>query len=225
MVMLLAMQSLDNAIALRAGNAGSAAASRLATEQNRDKPGPSWGCTKSPRTGASRPLTLVAYTTTMLPMPQKPAEQLRADVQRAARENARSCLLFRVRALSRTLTALYEVELRPLGLKASQMSVMTAVAAKGEERLSTLADQIALEPSSLSRVLDVMRRNGWVETVTDPDDERARLVRMTDAGNALYAEAGPLWRKAQARARKLLGREDAEVFAELANRSLSRRAP
>jgi DNA-binding MarR family transcriptional regulator len=70
-----------------------------------------------------------------------------------------------------------------------------------------------------------MRRNGWVETVTDPDDERARLVRMTDAGNALYAEACPLWRKAQTRARSLLGREGAEVFAELANQSLARRAP
>jgi DNA-binding MarR family transcriptional regulator len=158
-------------------------------------------------------------------MPRSPAGQLRTDVQRAARENARSCLLFRVRALSRTLTALYEEELRPLGLKASQMSVMTAVAAKGEERLSTLADRIALEPSSLSRILDVMRRNGWVETVTDPDDERARLVRMTAAGNALYADACPLWRRAQTRARQLLGREDAEVFAELVNRSLSLRAP
>ena len=158
-------------------------------------------------------------------MSRNSAEQLRADVQRAASENSRNCLLFRVRALSRTLTALYEEELRPLGLKASQMNVMTAVAASGEERLSTLADGIALEPSSLSRILDVMRRNGWVETVTDPVDERARLVRMTDAGNALYAEAAPLWRKAQARARKLLGREDAEVFAELANRSLARRTP
>ena len=158
-------------------------------------------------------------------MPQKSAEQLRADVQRAARENARGCLMFRVRALSRALTAIYEEELRPLGLKASQMSVMTAIAASGEERLSTLADAIVLEPSSLSRILDVMRRNGWVETAPDPDDERARLVRMTDAGNAIYAEAGSLWRKAQARARKLLGREDAEVFAELANRSLSLRAP
>jgi DNA-binding MarR family transcriptional regulator len=158
-------------------------------------------------------------------MPRQSAEQLRADVQRAARENARSCLMGRVRALSRTVTALYEEELRPLGLKASQMNVMTAIAASGEERPSTLAEQIALEPSSLSRILDVMRRNGWVETVTDPDDERARLVRMTDAGNALYAEACPLWRKAQTRARKLLGREDAEVFAELANRSLTRRAP
>ena len=158
-------------------------------------------------------------------MPQKSAEQLRADVQRAARENARGCLMFRVRALSRALTAIYEEELRPLGLKASQMSVMTAIAARGEERPSTLADAIVLEPSSLSRILDVMRRNGWVETAPDPDDERARLVRMTDAGNAIYAEAGPLWRKAQARARKLLGREDAEVFAELANRSLSLRAP
>lgn len=158
-------------------------------------------------------------------MPQRSTDQIRIDVQRAARENARSCLIFRVRALSRTLTTLYDEALRPLGLKASQMTVMTAIASTGEKRLSTLADQIALEPSSLSRVVDVMRRNGWVETVTDPDDERARLVRMTDAGNVLYAEATPLWRKAQTRARKLLGREDAEMFAELVNRSLSRRTP
>jgi DNA-binding MarR family transcriptional regulator len=156
-------------------------------------------------------------------MPRRSAEQLRADVQRAARENAQRCLIFRVRALSRTLTALYEEELRPLGLKASQMTVLSAVAASGGERLSTLADRIALEPSSLSRILEVMRRNGWVEISTDPDDVRARRVRMTDAGNALYAEAGPLWQKAQARARKLLGREEAEVFAQLANHSLSRR--
>jgi DNA-binding MarR family transcriptional regulator len=133
--------------------------------------------------------------------------------------------MFRVRALSRTLTALYEEELRPLGLKASQMNVMTAIAASGEARLSTLADGIALEPSSLSRVVDVMRRNGWVETLADPDDDRARLARLTDSGNALYAEAIPLWRKAQTRARKLLGQEDAETFAGLVNRSLARRAP
>jgi DNA-binding MarR family transcriptional regulator len=133
--------------------------------------------------------------------------------------------MFRVRALSRTLTALYDEELRPLGLKASQMNVMTAIALSGEARLSTLANGIALEPSSLSRVVDVMRRNGWVEVLTDPDDDRARLVRLTDAGNALYAEAIPLWRKAQIRARKLLGQEDADVFAGLANRSLARRAP
>ncbi len=158
-------------------------------------------------------------------MPRSSTEQLRADVQRAARQTAQTCLIFRVRALSRTLTALYEEELRPLGLKASQMNVMTAIAAGGEARLSTLADRIALEPSSLSRVVDVMRRNGWVETVTDPDDERARLVRLTGAGNALYAEAIPLWRKAQTRARKLLGQEDADVFAGLANRGLARRAP
>ena len=158
-------------------------------------------------------------------MPRGSAEQLRAEVQRAARQNAQTCLMFRVRALSRTLTALYEEELRPLGLKASQMNVMTAIAVSGEARLSTLANAIALEPSSLSRVVDVMRRNGWVEIMADPDDDRARLVRLTGAGNALYAEAIPLWRKAQTRARKLLGQEDADVFAGLVNRSLARRAP
>ena len=101
-----------------------------------------------------------------------------------------------------TLTAIYEDAVRPLGLKATQMNVMTAVAARGEGRLSEIADMIALEPSSLSRIALVMRRNGWVELVPDPEDERARVIRLTHAGERLYAEAFPLWRRAQAEARK-----------------------
>jgi DNA-binding MarR family transcriptional regulator len=154
------------------------------------------------------------------------AVRTRAAVQRQARETARSCLVFRARALSRTLTGLYEDALRPLGLKATQMNVMTAIGvAGGQARLSRVADTIALEPSSLSRIIDVLRRNGWVETLADPDDERARLVRLTDEGVALYAEAVPLWRKAQADARELLGAEGARALTDLADLALSRRAP
>ncbi len=158
-------------------------------------------------------------------MARRSAEESRAAAQRLALESAGACLLFRVRALSRTLTGIYDEALRPLALKPTQMNVMTAVAARGEGRLSEVADMIALEPSSLSRIVDVMRRNGWVETVPDPEDERARLVRLTASGAALYAEAMPRWRKAQARARELLGEEGAQELTALANASLSRRAP
>ncbi|MDJ0785657.1 MAG: MarR family winged helix-turn-helix transcriptional regulator [Myxococcota bacterium] len=155
----------------------------------------------------------------------KKRRDLREQAQRTARQTAGECLLFRVRALSRTLTSLYEEPLRPLGLKPTQMNVMTAIAARGEARLSEVADMIALEPSSLSRIVDVLRRNEWVEMLPDPADERARLVRLTDAGAALYNEAIPLWRKAQARAREALGPDGAEAFKTLADQSLSRRAP
>lgn len=155
--------------------------------------------------------------------PEKPkAADIRERVERQAQETAASCLAFRVRALSRRLTSLYEDALRPIGIKATQLNVMTAVAAsRGEVRLSKIAETIALEPSSLSRIIDVMRRNGWVEFLPDPDDDRARLVRLTDAGAALYAEAIPLWRQAQADAHALLGEGGADALTELANQTLS----
>jgi DNA-binding MarR family transcriptional regulator len=129
-------------------------------------------------------------------------------------------MVFRARALSRRITSLYEEALRPLGLKPTQMNVMTPIAAAGELRLSRVADMIAVEPSTLSRVADVMRRNGWIEIWPDPDDERARLVRLTDEGNRLYAAALPLWREAQHQTRALLGDDGAQLLVELANESL-----
>lgn len=148
-------------------------------------------------------------------------EKVRASVRRNARRAASECMVFRARALSRKITSVYEEALRPLGLKPSQMNVMTPIAAVGEVRLSRIADMIALEPSTLSRVVEVMRRRGWVETRPDPEDERARLIRLTDAGNRLYLEALPLWRKAQRQTRAFLGEDGARLFLELANESLA----
>ena len=149
----------------------------------------------------------------------------RASIQRQARQAAAICLGYRVRALSRRITAVYDEAFRPLGIKGSQMNVLTVIAASGDKsRASQLAERIALEPSSMSRIIEVMRRNGWVDTQFDPDDERARIVSLTPAGIALYAEAMPLWKEAQAEVRRIMGEEGAETFIELANTSLAEAA-
>lgn len=142
-----------------------------------------------------------------------------------AQEVARSCLAFRARALSRRITQIYEDVLRPSGLRATQANVMTAIAAHGSAPLSEIAKRIALDTSSLSRIVDVMRRNGWVVLRPDPEDERIRRVSLTVEGRDLYLRGLPLWREAQRRTRALLGEESADAFRELANQSLSLRAP
>ena len=153
-------------------------------------------------------------------------KQSEAEVAQMARSTAGACLVFRVRALSRKLTALYEEVLRPLGLKPTQMTVMTILAmTRGEASFSTVAQMSRLEASSLSRIIETMRRQGWVEIVVDPEDERVRYPQLTDAGRALYAEAHPLWRKAQRDARKLLGEDGADALTDLANTTLFDNAP
>ncbi|MEM7409333.1 MAG: MarR family transcriptional regulator [Myxococcota bacterium] len=156
----------------------------------------------------------------------KTPQSRRETSHELARELGRSCLLFRARALSRKLTSLYDDAVRPLGLKSTQVNVMTVIGLReGEARLTTLAQMLSLEPSSLSRIVRVMERNGWVESRPDPEDERARRIRLTDAGVSLYAQAVERWRESQEEARTLLGADGALLFTQLANDTLFPRAP
>ena len=47
---------------------------------------------------------------------------------------AHECLLMRVRKLDRVLTSIYDAELRPFGLKASQTNVLVLIAKAGPIR-------------------------------------------------------------------------------------------
>ena len=157
----------------------------------------------------------------MAPRSGQAPQDRRETSHSLARELGKSCLLFRARALSRKLTALYDDAVRPLGLKSTQVNVMTAIGLReGTARLTTIAKMLSMEPSSLSRIVDVMRRNGWVISQRDPEDERARQIQLTDVGVSLYAEAVERWREAQDEARSLLGPEGALLFTQIANDTL-----
>src|SRR3954468_20354541 len=52
----------------------------------------------------------------------------------------------------------------------------------GPVRLSTLAQVLCLDISTVSRQVPVLERHGWVERQRDPEDNRAQLLDLTDAG-------------------------------------------
>jgi DNA-binding MarR family transcriptional regulator len=59
----------------------------------------------------------------------------------------------------------------------------------GGTRLTTLAARTGLTHQSVGEVVDVLVRRGYVERVPDPDDGRARLVVLTEAGKDLVRAA------------------------------------
>jgi DNA-binding MarR family transcriptional regulator len=59
----------------------------------------------------------------------------------------------------------------------------------GGTRLTTLAARTGLTHQSVGEVVEVLVRRGYVERVPDPDDRRARLVVLTDAGKDLVRAA------------------------------------
>jgi DNA-binding MarR family transcriptional regulator len=135
----------------------------------------------------------------------------------AAEVIAGECLAVRVKTLSRAISALYDEVLRPLGLRGGQFSLLVAVARTGTARPGDLCRILRMDKSTLSRDVEVMRRNGWLE-VDDSGGGRARPLRLTRSGEALLESAVPAWRQAQARARALLGDEVAAALGVAVDR-------
>jgi DNA-binding MarR family transcriptional regulator len=111
------------------------------------------------------------------------------------------CHCLAARRRSRALTRLYEGKLRPHGLRATQFSVLVALAVAGPAPIGRLAAALGLERTTLTRGAALMERNGWVEARAS-DDGRERLLRLTRAGRRKLAAAYPAWKAAQQAAEK-----------------------
>src|SRR5947208_10431419 len=91
---------------------------------------------------------------------------------------SRTCIAVRLRLLNRVVTNIYDDALRPLGLKVSQLNILIVTAKLALARPARVCDILQLDPSTLSRNVERMRAQGWLEAVPD-DDARAQPFRLT----------------------------------------------
>lgn len=130
---------------------------------------------------------------------------------------ASDCLMGRARLLTRVLTGMYDDELRPFGLKATQLNLLVVVAQLGPVRRIEIGRMIHLDPSTLTRNLQVMLSNGWIEEVADDEDGRGLPLQATQRGKALLESVSPAWNRAQRKAEKLLGTDGATLLRKLSS--------
>ena len=126
------------------------------------------------------------------------------------------CLFSRARILNRVLMGIYDHELRPFGLKATQLNLLVAVAKVGPVRRIDIGKRLHLDPSTLTRNLKIMLTNGWIEEIADGEDGRGLPLQITARGRHLLNRIGPSWRKAQDRTQKFIGNDGATLLRKLA---------
>ena len=88
-----------------------------------------------------------------------------------------------------------EVELRAAGhvsLAEYDALVQLAAAEHRRLRMNELADQVLLSRSGVSRLVDRLERQGWVERATCPTDARGSWATLTDAGLDTLRAAAPV---------------------------------
>jgi DNA-binding MarR family transcriptional regulator len=82
-------------------------------------------------------------------------------------------------------------------------------------RLTELAEQAQLTKQTMSYLVDYLEERGYVEREPDPDDKRAKIVRLTDEGRELIGVAREIMGRIEGRWAELLGEERMERLREL----------
>lgn len=108
------------------------------------------------------------------------------------------CACLNLRMAARAVTQMYDEALRPAGLKATQFSVLAAVAAHGPAPMTRIADALVMDRTTLTRNLKPLAKKGLVKTGR-ARDARQRTIAVTARGREALARALPLWRGAQDR--------------------------
>jgi DNA-binding MarR family transcriptional regulator len=85
------------------------------------------------------------------------------------------------RKIVRRLAPLAEKE----GVSMTEMVVLWKTHHTGARRVTALAEELGVPPSTLTGMLDRLVESGWLERDRDPDDRRAVVMKSTEKLGAL----------------------------------------
>src|SRR5579862_6558389 len=85
------------------------------------------------------------------------------------------CACANLRRADRVVTQFYDAVLRPIGLRATQFTLLQALAAAPEISQKQLAELLEIDSTTLTRTLAPLRRKGWLHAETGADRRELRL--------------------------------------------------
>jgi len=132
-------------------------------------------------------------------------------LSRATREVRERCLCTKLRQASRALTQVYDQAISPSGLRATQLTLLVALAQAPEAPLGRLAEALVMDRTTLTRNLAPLLRDGLAEERAAADG-RVRGFALTPKGKRALERALPAWKTAQARMLRALDREALEAL-------------
>jgi DNA-binding MarR family transcriptional regulator len=123
-----------------------------------------------------------------------------------------------LRRASRALTQIYEEALEPVGLRATQFTVLQALVLAGEVTQGQLGWVLAMDSTTLTRTLAITSREGWTKKRRGADRREWR-IGLTSQGKAIFERTLPLWEEVQARLKKEFGDGDWKQLLALTYRA------
>ncbi|PPS41544.1 MarR family winged helix-turn-helix transcriptional regulator [Chroococcidiopsis sp. TS-821] len=116
------------------------------------------------------------------------------------------CTCFNLRKASRVITQLFDRVLQPSGILANQFTLLAALSVAKSVSITRLAQELVMDRTTLTRNLKPLEREGLI-CIEPGQDQRVRVVSLTQKGQAALAKALPLWQQAQAKVIEELGQD------------------
>ena len=128
---------------------------------------------------------------------------------------ARNCTNMRMRQATRTLSDYYDAVMEPTGLHANQVMLLIPPHLQDGLTISQLAEIEALDRTTLARNLKLLEDRELI--VLHPgEDQRTRVIDITERGRQILEAAFPLWEQAQQEVDALIGADDlAQLYSTL----------
>lgn len=131
-----------------------------------------------------------------------------------AAATSETCLATRVRQLSRIVTRVYDDALRPLGITASQYTLLAQLASRDGITAVEIGHDLDIEKSTLSRNLKRLLALGHI-IMDPPAGRRGRGLHLAPRGQAVLKDAYPIWQEAQSRTVGVMGSDSRMVLDSL----------
>lgn len=137
-----------------------------------------------------------------------------SNMAEIATNTSGTCLASRVRQLSRIITRVYDDAMRPLGITASQYTLLAQLASRDGITAVEIGTELDIEKSTLSRNLKRLLALGHI-VMDPPAGRRGRGLHLTSQGQKILRDAYPIWQDAQDRATSVMGNECRGVLDDM----------
>lgn len=125
-----------------------------------------------------------------------------------------TCICTHLRRAARGVSRHYDEALERFGINVAQFSLLRHLQRLDKPSISTLAEAMGLDRSTLGRNLKVLEADGLV-ALAEGDDLRNRVVLLTAEGRTRVEAAEPAWEKAQEGLVDTLGAEQRDELIRL----------
>jgi DNA-binding MarR family transcriptional regulator len=123
-----------------------------------------------------------------------------------AKDVNQQCSCFNLRKAARAITQSFDHALEPMGIRATQFTLLVTMASVSARTLTEMANVLVMDRTTLTRNLKPLEKMGLIETVT-PRDKRSKAYALTEKGRETLSRSIPVWERAQHQVVNNMGEE------------------